>query len=216
MRDFPTRSRHGCLALSTLAAFAFVALTGIVTQGGLRRTDARIAHVVHETDWGWLVPLMRFINSLGVGRLAIIAAVAVVAALVVSPTLRMAWVMVSSLVLCVVLGVAAKLVVAGVQPAHTLGGLLEQERNLGYPSNHAVAIGWLGCMLVLAVSPRLWPPVRVVAWALAALVFVTVFLARVWGGEHSATDMAGGLLLTGACATLVVGLWDRLPRRGPG
>jgi membrane-associated phospholipid phosphatase len=213
VRDFPTRSRHAWLLVTLLAGFVFAGLTMVVSIGGLHHTDAVIARRVRETDWGWLVPLMQIINSLGPGRLAIIALAAVVAGLVVSPTLRMLWVQVASLLLCVVLGVAAKLVVAGQAPSLSLSGLLHQEQTIGYPSNHAVAIGWLASMVVLVISPRLWPPLRPLAWGLALLLFVAVFLARVWGGEHSATDMVGGLLLTGACATLVVGLWDRLPIR---
>lgn len=213
VRDSQTRSRHAWLLVSLLATLGFAALTLMLMVGRLRRTDARIAVLVRDTDWGWLVPLMRFINSLGPGRLAIVAAVAIVAGMVVSPTLRMAWVQVSSVVVCVVLGVAAKLIVAGQQPSGSLAGILHQEQYLSYPSNHAVAIGWLACMLVLVISPRLWAPLRPLAWALAALLVVAVFLARVWGGEHSATDMVAGLLLTLACATAVVGLWDRLPSR---
>lgn len=213
VRDSQTRSRHAWLLVSLLATLGFAALTLMLMLGRLRRTDARIAVLVRDTDWGWLVPLMRFINSLGPGRLAIIAGVAIVAGMVVSPTLRMAWVQVSSVVVCVVLGVAAKLIVAGQQPSGSLAAILHQEQNLSYPSNHAVAIGWLACMLVLVISPRLWAPLRPLAWALAVLLVVAVFLARVWGGEHSATDMVAGLLLTLACATAVVGLWDRLPRR---
>ena len=48
-------------------------------------------------------------------------------------------------------------------------------------------------MIVMAATTRWWP--RVVMWAIAVSLAVSVGLSRVYRGEHYPTDVLAGLLL---------------------
>ena len=95
------------------------------------------------------------------------------------------------------------------RPTPDLVHILTPANGYSYPSGHAVFFTWLAFMLAAAVTPRLHPRLRGVAWALAGCLVVVACLGRIWIGVHWPSDVLGGFLLGLGWSAFVLWLPER-------
>ena len=194
---------------AVLLASAYAALAGLVADGRLTHADRwAIHHAMPGADFaaekqtlvGALVPLW---NAPWHGAVHIVAELLTLpasftpaAAIVAVAPLRLPRRPAVALAAAYVFGNVAEVVTKAALTRPPLG---VSGFDSSYPSGHAIR-----AVLVAVAVGAAWPRARVwvAGWASCAIAFIEI------GGFHVPSDIAGGLLLTGA---LLATTWSSLP-----
>jgi undecaprenyl-diphosphatase len=155
--------------------------------------DVPVERFFQSVNWGPLVQAFTFLDwiegtrqqVLGLAGIAIVAAVN--------------WRAVPMVVVAALSGAVYSITAMIIQrprPSAELVHVIRHTGSTSYPSGHVAFFSWFLIMLIVCLALGRLPKAAVGAlWIVAALVLLTVCIARVYLGEHWPSDVIGGLAL---------------------
>lgn len=179
------------LAAAVLALVLFAWLADEVFEGDVAAFDARVRNAVHAFSSPALTALMRAFSLIGDQGLIAVFAAAVVVFLLLRWRRATLW-LVFSVAGALVLDLALKNAYHRPRPAPFFGGL---PHSYSFPSGHALFSFCFYGVLAGVLSARLRSPgLKVLVWALAAVLIAAIGLSRIYLGVHYPSDVLAGYL----------------------
>ena len=181
------------LAIGIALMVIFAADTFAASMYAYLPFDVPLERFIQSINWGPLVQAFTALDWLEGTRQQIlaIAGIAVIAAV--------NWRAIPMVVLAALSGAVYTLTAMVIQrprPSEELVHVIRHTGSTSYPSGHVAFFSWFLIMLIVCVAMGRLPKAVVGAlWVVAALVLVTVCIARIYLGEHWPSDVIGGLAL---------------------
>ena len=185
--------RWPLLALGLALMALFAADTFAASMYAYLPFDVPVERFIQSINWGPLVQAFTALDWLEGTRQQIlaIAGIAVIAAV--------NWRAIPMVVLAALSGAVYTLTAMVIQrprPPEQLVHVIRHTGSSSYPSGHVAFFSWFLIMLIVCIAMGRLPKAVVGAlWVVAALVLVTVCIARIYLGEHWPSDVIGGLAL---------------------
>jgi membrane-associated phospholipid phosphatase len=155
--------------------------------------DVAVERFIQSINWGPLVQVFTFMDWIEGTRQQILAIAGIVVIAAVN------WRAVPMVVIAALSGAVYTLTAMVIQrprPSEELVHVIRHTGSSSYPSGHVAFFSWFLIMLIVCVAMGRLPKAVVGAlWVVAALVLVTVCIARIYLGEHWPSDVIGGLAL---------------------
>jgi membrane-associated phospholipid phosphatase len=155
--------------------------------------DVPVERFIQSINWGPLVQVFTFMDWIEGTRQQILAIAGIVVIAAVN------WRAVPMVVIAALSGAVYTLTAMVIQrprPSEELVHVIRHTGSSSYPSGHVAFFSWFLIMLIVCVAMGRLPKAVVGAlWVVAALVLVTVCIARIYLGEHWPSDVIGGLAL---------------------
>ncbi|WP_376793509.1 phosphatase PAP2 family protein [Thermogemmatispora sp.] len=213
------RIRRGrlLLVLYALLLSVFALLAWWVHEHPVLSIDVAITREFQEEQSPWLRTLMLAISL--IGSVPLLAAFLVVATALLLWLARFrleALILLGNCLSSELLNRTVKLLVARPRPSPTLVEVLQAASGASFPSGHVMAyVAYWGLVfsyaLILFEGWRWW---RILLLLLSAFFIVMVGPSRIYLGDHWASDVLGGYLLSGLWLSLWLLLYLRLRAQG--
>jgi undecaprenyl-diphosphatase len=178
-------------SVAVLAALFFVALALAVAQGHTQSFDVAVRDTIHSWATPLLTGAMSGATQLGSATVLLPLGVILVWRLYVAGRRRAAALLAITAVGAQVFDQALKFEFRRPRPEVFFG--LAQPGSYSFPSGHSLSsccfYGVLAAILTMGAVPRRR---KVLIWALAAVVTLSVGFSRVYLGVHYPTDVLGG------------------------
>lgn len=196
-------------AVGALLFFAW--LTNEMLAGDMMRFDEAIRAIIHKAASPAVTSLMRLVTMLGSSTFLIAAGVCVTVGLVIAGWRRALMPFALSFLGAVLLNTALKLSFRRTRPVPFFDTPLPG--TYSFPSGHALwsfcFYGALAAIITARIQSRI---VRVVIWAVAALLVLLIGLSRIYLGVHHPSDVLAGYAAA-LVWVVVVAIGDHLFRR---
>jgi undecaprenyl-diphosphatase len=203
------------------AIWAFLSLAGELREGELTAFDSwllaalRHANSPHDAIGPqWLTGSMRDITALGSFTVLFLITIVAVSMLYMHGKKRQAGVLAAGVVLAQISGELLKLFYGRTRPSFAIYGDLPT--SLSFPSGHstvATATYFLLALIVAGLEVRV--AAKVLVFAIAALLAITIGFSRVYLGVHWPSDVIAGWCLGGSWALAASLVLSETGRKSP-
>jgi len=155
--------------------------------------DVPVERFIQSLNWGPLVQSFAFLDWIEGTRQQILGIAGIVLIAAVN------WRAVPMVVMAALSGgiyTLTAMVIQRPRPPEQLVHVIRHTGSSSYPSGHVAFFSWFLIMLIVCIAMGRLPKAVVGAlWVVAALVLMTVCIARIYLGEHWPSDVIGGLAL---------------------
>lgn len=164
--------------------------------------DVPVERFIQSLNWGPLVQAFTFLDWIEGTRQQILGIAGIVLIAAVN------WRAVPLVVMAALSGgiyTLTAMVIQRPRPPEELVNVIRHTGSSSYPSGHVAFFSWFLIMLVLCLAVGRLPKAVIASlYVVAALVLLTVCIARIYMGEHWPSDVIGGLALGLGWTSLVL------------
>jgi len=196
--------------LAVLFFFSFIFLTSVSSSSPYFEVDLQISTKIQSIHNFFFDLLMKFVSSVGNGRVMPVTAVALTALLAYLQMKIEAIYLILSSMSAYLTGSLTKIIVNRPRPSSDLVAVYKNLSDNSFPSSHVLVFTVLfGFLLYVALKQSKDSRVKYLLAIFSVMILMNIGLSRIYLGAHWASDVLGGYLLGAMFLFLTINIYSK-------